>query len=84
MTELAVTHGLARKRSIAAQLAAQLADDPRLALVQMDPLADQRRAVAVHAAVPIGRQQTNAPLQQMALEELYVALFGSHDGTFAV
>ena len=81
MAVLGVAHELGRDRVLAAQGAAQLADDALDARVQMHMLAHQRRAPAVAAAVAVGLQRTDAATQQEALELLDVALGGSaHEG----
>ena len=75
MAVLEVAHDLARHRRLAAQRAAQLADDAlRARLVQVDLLAGQRRAPAVGAAVAVGLQGADAAAQQHALELLDMAL----------
>ena len=71
---------------VAAQRAAQLADDaPAAAVVEVHVLARQRRAPAVDAAVAVGLQGAHAAPQQQALELLDVGGGRSHLPTgFAV
>lgn len=71
---LGVAHELGRDRMRTTQRAAQLADDPLNVGVQMHVLAHERRAAAVHAAIPIGLQSAEAATQLQALELLDVVL----------
>jgi hypothetical protein len=64
---LEVAHALAAGRLLAAERPTQLADD-RVAGVQMDAFADERRAAAVGAAMAVGRERPNAAPQQQALQ----------------
>src|SRR3954453_23029317 len=59
-------HELGRPGRLAAARPAQLAHDPLA--VEVDPLADQRGAVAVDAAVARLRQRADALAQQRTLE----------------
>src|SRR5215218_8389938 len=59
-------HELGALRGLAAARAAELADDPLG--VQVDPLADQRGAVAVDAAGALAGELLDALAQQRALE----------------
>jgi hypothetical protein len=83
LTELAVTNDLARQGSLAALLAAELADDPGLALVYVDALAHQRRALAIDAAVAVGCERSDATPQEEALQLFDVAVLGGHGTSFA-
>ena len=66
---LGVAHDLARHRSLAAQGPAELADQAcGASVVEMDMLADQRRALAVDAAVAVLLKGAEAVAQQQALE----------------
>ena len=76
MAVLGVAHDLGRDRGLAAQRAAELADDAPGASVQVDVLAHERRAPAVGAAIAVGLQRADAATQQDALELLDVALGG--------
>src|SRR5271166_1658202 len=68
---LGMAHELARHGRLAPQRPAELADDALpAAVVEVELLADQRRAPAVHAAVAVGLERSDAPLQQHALEWL--------------
>jgi len=78
VTELAVAHSLAGERCGAAQLAAQLAHDPLLALVDMYALAHERGALAVVAAMTIGRERSDATPQQEALKLLDICMGNGH------
>ena len=63
-----MTHEVGRNRHLAAQHPAQLADHAAApSVVQVDLLADQRRAPAVDAAVAIRLQGADAMAQQQAL-----------------
>jgi hypothetical protein len=64
---LAVADVLAALGRPAAPRAAQLADHD-LAVEEVDPLTDQRRAPAVRAARPAGLQRADALAQEGALE----------------
>lgn len=73
MTVLAVPDGLARNGSIPLARATQLTDDPlSRPRVEVDLLAGQRRASAVHAAMAIGLQRPEPAAQQHDLELLDV------------
>ncbi len=73
MAKLAVADDLAlKRRPIAAQLAAQLADNATGLLVNVYALTHERRSVAIHAAIAIGSQRADATTQEEALELLYV------------
>jgi hypothetical protein len=73
VTVLAVPNDLARDGSIPLARATQLTDDPLLrACVEVDLLAGQRRASAVHAAMAIGLQRSEPAAQQHDLELLDV------------
>jgi hypothetical protein len=69
---LGVAHELGGRGMLAAQVPAELADDPAVALVEMHALTHERSAPAVGAAMPVGRESTDATAQQRALELLYV------------
>lgn len=78
MAELAVAHYLAGERGGATRLAAQLAHDPLLALVDVYALTDERSALTVFATMAVGCQRTDAPPQQEALELLDVCVRECH------
>jgi hypothetical protein len=67
MAALAVADLLAALGTPAVGRAAQLADHD-IAVEEVDAFADQRRAPAVRAARPAGRQRTDALAQELALE----------------
>ena len=75
---LRMAHDLGGDRDVAAQGAAELADDGTGAVLQVDVLADQRCASAVGATVPIGLERANAATEQNVLELLDVARGGGH------
>jgi hypothetical protein len=83
VAELAVTHELAREGGLTPHGAAELAHDPRVALVEVDALAHEWSALAVCAAVAVGRERSYAAPQEEALELLYIAIGGDHARTFA-
>jgi hypothetical protein len=64
---LAAVHPLRVQRCLTAIAAAQLAQ-PAAALVDVDALADERRALAFVAAADAGRAGEHAAAQQLALE----------------
>lgn len=78
MAELAVAHDLRRERGVAPQLAAELADDARLALIEVDALTDERCAATVLTVVAVGGQRADTAAQQMALELLDVGDLRGH------
>lgn len=80
MTQLAVAHYLGEQRSAATQLTAQLTDDSGGTLIDVDALSDERGALAIDAAMAISRKRSDATLQEVALELLYVAVRRSHGG----
>jgi hypothetical protein len=70
---LEVPDDLAGKRRLAPSRATQLADDPLLrVLVEVDLLAGERRAPAVHAAGSGSLQGAEAAPQEPSLELLHV------------
>ena len=76
---LGMAHELARHGRFFAQRPAELADDALLApVVEVELLADQGRAAAVDAAVAVGLEGPDAPLQQHALERLHAGGGRSH------
>src|SRR4051812_16477713 len=81
-----VAHGLARHRRVPAQLAAELADEPRRApgavLVEVHLLPDQRRAAAVGALRSPRLELAEPAHHQLALELLDVILDGTHGTPF--
>lgn len=88
MTVLAVAHNLGGEGRIAAQQAAELADDALgtagrvveasgRAFIQVDVLTGERRASAVGAAMTIGLERPYATTEEEALELLDVAC-GDH------
>ena len=83
VTVLAVAHDLARDGRLAAQRAAQLADDAAVAaVVEVHVLAGQRRAPAVDAALAPGLQSAHTASQQEALELLCVVGRSRPSGRF--
>jgi len=82
VTVLGVAHDLGRHRSLAAQGPAELADDATgpggRASIQVDVLADEGRAPAVGAAMPIGLERTDTAPQENPLELLDMARGGGH------
>ena len=84
VAQLAVAHDLAQQRRAATQLAAQLAHDSGGALVDVHALANQGRAIAIYAAMTVGRERAHAALQEVALELLDIVVRRSHARRFAV
>lgn len=84
VAELEVADHLGGQRRRGMQLAAELADDPGKALVQVYALAHQRRARAVHAAMTVLAERVHATAQQVALELLNIAYDRAHTTQFAV
>jgi hypothetical protein len=80
MAQLAMAHYLGEQWSAVTQLTAQLAHDSGGALINVDVLSHERRALAVDAAMAVGRERSNAALQEVALELLYVPMRRSHGG----
>src|ERR1700722_7053032 len=70
--ELAMAHRLGRYGRSAAQLAAQLAHNSLLALVDVYALTYERGALAVFAAMAVRRERSDATPQQEALQLLDV------------
>src|ERR1700735_475631 len=84
VAQLAVAHDLAEQGRGATKLAAELAHDPRRALIDVYALAHQGRAIAIYAAMTVGRERTYATLQEVALQLLDVLVRRSHATRFAV
>lgn len=67
-----------KRRPIAAQLAAQLADNATGLLVNVYALAHERRSVAVHTAIAVGSQRADTAAQEETLELLYIDMGRGH------
>jgi hypothetical protein len=80
LAALCVTDDLGGRRRLAAQGSAELADHVAVAGVEMDLLADERRATAVGAATAVGCEGTDTATQQGALEACGVAAGPGADG----
>jgi hypothetical protein len=79
---LGVAYELARHRTLPAEGAAKLADDPLGVLVEVDLLPDEGRSPAVAAAVAARLEGAHTSTEEEALELLHVAVGGPAHGRF--